>query len=63
MINDLVFLPHKNQIINFSNKSGSELKTLSSIFKISHRECSMKKGVLKNFCKIHKITPVPKSLI
>ena len=30
-------------------------------YRSSHQRCSMKKGVLKNFHKIHRKTPVPES--
>ena len=31
-------------------------------FRCSHRRCSIKKGVRKKFCKIHRKTPLPESL-
>ena len=31
-------------------------------YRSSHQSCSMKKGILTNFCEIHRKTPLPESL-
>ena len=41
---------NKTALLNFSK------------FRSSHRRCSAKKGVLKNFCKFHRKTPMLESL-
>ena len=37
-------------------------KAWQKIFRSSHRRCSVKKGVLRNFTKFTRKTPVPESL-
>ena len=49
-------------IVSFIKDLLKHVTKYEKLFTSSHRGLSVRKGVLKNFHKIHKKTPVPKSL-
>ena len=54
------FLSHA--IVSFIKDLLKHVTKYEKLFTSSHRGLSVRKGVLKNFHKIHRKTPVPKSL-